>query len=380
MAKNPSPVHPRIKDARLYERTLRRTYLNPMFANLRGRMAKAQDATQAWRAMDQTVEDMLAMPRSGVPVQTVEANIRRMEKYHRERIKKSFRSALALDISPVLSEPEIASFLNQQVIDNVNLIKTLPSRMHANLKKRFHQLLRDSPFDQKRVQEMVGKEFGSTGYNLRRIVRDQTNKTIGGLTEIRHRQLGVDEYQWLTAQDERVRRTHQANSGLTFSWSNPPAGTGHPGHDINCRCVPQAILTDSNRLRIKESVEGPQSVLADPGTRLAGVRLGFGDAGRPAVPGVRLLEAQRRLREENDAIAKLEAKIASTSNTAWRGRYTSKLQEHRDRAESLKLNIAKAGGRSEPPVPAPPASAPRPVRTLPEPEPTPPPTPDRDEE
>jgi SPP1 gp7 family putative phage head morphogenesis protein len=70
------------------------------------------------------------------------------------------------------------------------------------------------------------------------IARDQVLKLNGQIN--RHRQLsaGVEEYVWLTAGDERVRESHAALDGQTFSWHSPPA-VGHPGQDFQCRC--QAI-------------------------------------------------------------------------------------------------------------------------------------------
>jgi hypothetical protein len=43
-------------------------------------------------------------------------------------------------------------------------------------------------------------------------------------------------YIWRTAGDDKVRPSHAANEGERFAWDNPP-DTGHPGEDINCRCV-----------------------------------------------------------------------------------------------------------------------------------------------
>lgn len=45
----------------------------------------------------------------------------------------------------------------------------------------------------------------------------------------------------------RVRDTHVALNGETFSWSDPPvtSETGernHPGEDYSCRCVAVAVL------------------------------------------------------------------------------------------------------------------------------------------
>lgn len=68
------------------------------------------------------------------------------------------------------------------------------------------------------------------------IARDQTSKMNGAFNQARQTSLGIDRYVWQTSGDERVREEHQANDGQVFSWNDPPA-TGHPGEDINCRCV-----------------------------------------------------------------------------------------------------------------------------------------------
>lgn len=73
------------------------------------------------------------------------------------------------------------------------------------------------------------------------IARDQTLKTNGAITEIRQRGAGVDRYVWSTSLDERVRESHAALEGQTFSWDSPP-DVGHPGQDYQCRCVAVPVI------------------------------------------------------------------------------------------------------------------------------------------
>ena len=54
--------------------------------------------------------------------------------------------------------------------------------------------------------------------------------------------MGISEYRWGTAGDERVRETHEANDGKVFRWDTPPAETGHPGNDVQCRCTARPII------------------------------------------------------------------------------------------------------------------------------------------
>jgi SPP1 gp7 family putative phage head morphogenesis protein len=54
----------------------------------------------------------------------------------------------------------------------------------------------------------------------------------------------VEEYVWSTSRDERVRPSHSAKDGKRFKWNDPPSDTGHPGNEIQCRCVAIPVLDD----------------------------------------------------------------------------------------------------------------------------------------
>ena len=142
----------------------------------------------------------------------------------------------------MLSEPEIDSLMSVWREENVRLVRTIPPRMHEGLLRRVSETFADSPFDRQALSRVLATEFHSSGWNLRRITRDQTQKSIANLTQARHRQMGITEYRWATSEDERVRDTHAANNGKVFRWSEPPAETGHPGNDVLCRCAPRPII------------------------------------------------------------------------------------------------------------------------------------------
>ena len=231
---NPKPARPRVKDAKAYEAAIRKKYLTPLFTNVESRMADVVAANQVWRVMDDIVGALAAKPHNGVPVEAIQQSIDGMNGYHRKKVIDTFRRALGVDIRPLLTEPAINAFMNNKVTENVNLIKTIPSRLQFALRANLLKQLEEHPFDQQMLKRTLRDEFKSSGYNLRRITRDQTNKTIGGLTQVRQTQLGIESYQWITSQDERVRPSHVRNSGQIFEWGKPPSETGAPGDDILC--------------------------------------------------------------------------------------------------------------------------------------------------
>ena len=192
MARRPNPVRPRRMDEKAYEKAIRRVYVNPMFAILRSRLANAQDITATYHALRATSDDMLAAKFGANVEREVREDMSKLRAYHKRTLQKQFAAALGVDISLLLTEPEIESFMRAKIIENVDLIKTIPPRMHDSLKGRLQKLLAENPFDQSLVRQALRDEYGSTGYNLRRLTRDQTQKTIAGLTEIRHSQLGIE--------------------------------------------------------------------------------------------------------------------------------------------------------------------------------------------
>ena len=252
MARRPGPVRPRVKDERAYNAALRRALLDPMFGRLRGRLHLLESLSAIYAATDGFFDGF-----EFDPEEIAAAHLGIIKAYHDRRFTTAFRSALGVDIRPLLTEPEVRRFMARAISDNVDLIRTIPPRAHDGLKARLDTVFTDRPFDQALVRKVLSKEYRASGYNLRRLTRDQTSKTVGKLTEIRQTQLGIQGYEWITAGDERVRPTHVDLSGQFFRWDSPPA-EGHPGTPIQCRCTAIAALTNADRQRLKEAVGATQ--------------------------------------------------------------------------------------------------------------------------
>ena len=124
----------------------------------------------------------------------------------------------------------------------MDLIKTIPPRAHEGFAAKLRKELSTKPFDQVRIFDVLAKEHKVTGWNARRLARDQTTKTIGGLTQFRHQAVGVRRYEWWTSLDERVRPTHATKHSVEYDWDSPPRDTGHPGADIMCLPASARIL------------------------------------------------------------------------------------------------------------------------------------------
>lgn len=94
----------------------------------------------------------------------------------------------------------------------------------------------------KDIREGVQKNLKVSKNRAKLIARDQVASLNGELTKVRQQDAGVQKYRWSTSGDERVRDEHEQNNGKIFSWADPPS-TGHPGEDINCRCIAIPIFS-----------------------------------------------------------------------------------------------------------------------------------------
>lgn len=142
----------------------------------------------------------------------------------------------------VFAEPALAESRAIWVRENAALIKNVSDTMLSEIEGTvFRGISRGSR------HEVIAKEIiertGVSEKRARLIARDQVQKFNNRVTQAQHRSAGITRYQWVTSGDERVRDTHDANNGQIFEWNNPPA-TGHPGDEVNCRCVAVPVLND----------------------------------------------------------------------------------------------------------------------------------------
>lgn len=235
---------------RSYERALNRLYLKPFFVSLRAGLATATAADQTYGILEDKVREFADRAYGGVPVAEVQKQLNEMERYNRARTIGTFRSALGVDVSMLLRRPEIRLFMAERVMDNVNLIKTIPERSLPVLARDIRRVFSDRPFDQRVLMRLVGEEYRSSGYNLRRITRDQNSKLTGQLNKMRQEQLGIEAFKWQTVEDGRVRPSHRDQNGKVFRWSTG-SPIGYPGSSsIQCRCVAIARITQADRERL----------------------------------------------------------------------------------------------------------------------------------
>lgn len=146
--------------------------------------------------------------------------------------ERAIRGATGVNVAPYMRLGDIQPALRIAIGQNVALI----TRLNGDNAARVQRLLLDS-FTNRWSRERTARELraamGITWRRARLIVKDQTHKLNTELTKIRMAQLGVKKYKWRTMRDSRVRPTHRAREGRTYTYARGPR-TGPPGYEINC--------------------------------------------------------------------------------------------------------------------------------------------------
>ncbi len=179
----------------------------------------------------------------GPQVKTVASTfVGKTDSANKDRFYKAINKAVGVDVGSIVQNEGLTEQLTSATRRNVSLIKSIPNEHFKALETMVFNGVNggEKPGG---IIKQITELTGVSKKRARVIARDQSSKLNSELTMQRQLNLGVEEYRWQTAEDgNRVRETHRANNGKIFRWDDPPKETGHPGDDIQCRCIAQPII------------------------------------------------------------------------------------------------------------------------------------------
>lgn len=209
--------------------------------------AMLRDIGKAGRTARSAFEfDLLSQiaARLALSSETLVRNILRLEaQQHTTTFMATAKKTLGVDLSDVVLQEDLGEFLQNAGLRNAGLIKNLS----ADAVQRVQHTVTDALIKGTPVRDLQAKLTEQLRISDRRaqlIAQDQMNKLNADLNRIRHQQAGINEYQWMTSHDERVRERHKHLDGKTYQYGKPtPAEDGlPPGQPIRCRCIARAIV------------------------------------------------------------------------------------------------------------------------------------------
>jgi len=195
-----------------------------------------------------------------------------------EKIRAKFDSGLrrivtGVDLTVVVSDPDIKSALDISLFNAVDLIKSTPRQYFGQVAKAVADNFFGVPQPEDRtLVEQIMELNGGLRSRATIIARDQTSKMTAALNQARQQSIGVDTYIWRTVKDNRVvgkpdgrypepskaHENHYIMEGKHCRWGDATvwsedqgktwvkrpahAPKTHPGQDILCRCHSQAVI------------------------------------------------------------------------------------------------------------------------------------------
>lgn len=159
-------------------------------------------------------------------------------------VSTNLKNQTGIDLSAYLrNNPNVVERVNELTVSNIQLIKSIRTQYLDKVQNAVTQAVVNGTLNKDLGEQLkkLGKDAESRAML---IARDQSSKLNAALTRARHEEMGIKKYMWSTSGDERVRASHAEKDGKIFEYTNPPADTGHPGHDVNCRCVQIPVLDD----------------------------------------------------------------------------------------------------------------------------------------
>lgn len=170
-------------------------------------------------------------------------------------VSTNLKNQTGIDLSAYLrNSPNIVERVNELTVSNIQLIKSIRTQYLDKVQNAVMQAMVQGSLNKDLAEQLkkLGKDVESRAML---IARDQSSKLNAALTRARHEEVGIKKYMWSTSGDERVRESHAEKDGQIFEYTNPPADTGHPGHDVNCRCVQIPVLDVEQEKQITEQYE-----------------------------------------------------------------------------------------------------------------------------
>lgn len=167
-----------------------------------------------------------------------------VNEFNKKDTQRVFKSVLGVDVFS--SEPWLEQEIKAYIADNVSYITSIEDTFFDRIEDTIFRAARaGDTLDN--LTEQLQRDYDVTESKAAFIARDQVSKFNGQLTMLRQQAIGISKYIWSTSLDERVRDTHAEKEGVVFEWANPPADTGNPGEDYNCRCVAIPVFDDEEK-------------------------------------------------------------------------------------------------------------------------------------
>lgn len=141
-----------------------------------------------------------------------------------------------------LPATDLVAMRQNFVRSNVDLIRSIDTRYFADIRRVVNEAYAQGT-TWRDLMPLIEQRYDVSKGRAQLIARDQLGKLTSQLAQVRNLELGVESYQWMTSNDERVRESHERMAGRIIRYDQPPP-MGHAGMDFQCRCGQRPVVSE----------------------------------------------------------------------------------------------------------------------------------------
>lgn len=181
---------------------------------------------------------------------------------HAKRVKAVIKrgTGIAIDESLIVSSRKEIRLARAYIEHNTSQIKGLSDDVLKRVEGAvlLAKINGDSPT---RLADTLRDQYRIAGNRAKYIAVNQLSSLNADLTEMRHRHLGIDWYEWVHRGDSRVRSLHRrlGDRRAQYKWGQRTGAENGaaPGKAPNCRCIARGIIPPSTaKARRDRFIEG----------------------------------------------------------------------------------------------------------------------------
>jgi SPP1 gp7 family putative phage head morphogenesis protein len=154
-------------------------------------------------------------------------------KHHGREFNRQTKAALGVEV-PTLDR-KVPTKVGHFITENVSRIRTLGDKTLNDVEDLVARaFVTGQSADELAVE--IAKRFDIAEKRARFLAQDQIATLNAQVARMRHQEVGVMAFRWVTRGDSRVRPSHAVKHGRIFPYEGSRAPSFFPGDEVGCRC------------------------------------------------------------------------------------------------------------------------------------------------
>lgn len=175
-----------------------------------------------------------------------EKYVNKVDRYQSQKFRTAVDYGFGIDISGIPEFREYKPFIKSEIKKNLSLLQDLKKETMFKLEMMLRKAIEQGT-NPKEIGQEIAKIEGMQERRANLIARNEVKNIIGALTKKRMLNVGFEQAEWSSSQDERVRKEHKDFNNKVYKigvglYNKKTKQYEEPMSAINCRCVALALV------------------------------------------------------------------------------------------------------------------------------------------